>query len=781
MGLQGTMRQLFDPLADARQLPETSLRRLRAAQLRAVLRLTPVLMAANVGLAAVVVAAHGRAELMLWAWAGAVLVLAVLGLRGWRRSRRRPVAEASARAISVLTRQSLLLGLVWGLLPPLLMRDGSLEAASLSIALVASSLSCGSFALVSAPGAALAYALPMATSICLCMGVSAHPILRVMSVLEVFFVALLEGLMLSQSRDFGTRLVSELKLQGQHDLLRHLLAEIEVDSTAWRWRTDTEGRLVELSDPALAGALGADAVGRSFAAVVTAAESISASASGLSQALDRRAPFHDVNVSRINDGQARWWSLSGKPVFDDFGRFTGFRGIGRDVTDQRAAEERIRYMARHDGLTGLANRMAFGETLTALGAEGSAAAVLALDLDRFKAVNDTLGHPAGDALLVQVANRLQAALPAGAVAARLGGDEFAALVVGVASPGELVSIADRLVAALAEPYDLDGQAASVGVSVGVATHVDAGEGVDALQRADLALYQAKLDGRGAARFFEARMAEEAHRQHSLEIDLRAALACGEFEVHYQPLVDSGTHEVTAFEALLRWDRPGFGLLSPAAFIDKCEQCGLIAQVGAWVLQVATREAAFWPADIRVAVNLSTVQFASGELLGVVRAALDASGLAPERLELEITESLLITNQAGVLEQLKALKAMGVRIALDDFGTGYSSLAYLWRFPFDKLKIDRSFVANLHTQEPVIDIVRTIAALGRTLQLSITAEGVETSEQATTLRGLACSELQGFYFSRPMPARDLAAYLLRNSQHRHSQLPATPNVRLISGG
>ncbi|GJD97955.1 EAL domain-containing protein [Methylobacterium iners] len=434
--------------------------------------------------------------------------------------------------------------------------------------------------------------------------------------------------------------------------------------------------------------------------------------------------------------------------------------------DDVTAYVRDAALAHKDALTGLHNRASFQDRLKEMLARakrtGSEVAVLCLDLDRFKAVNDTLGHPVGDTLLRKVAERLQSALREGDVVARLGGDEFAVLQADAVQPQAAETLAARLVDLLGRTYLVDGHMLNIGTSVGVAVSPTDGSDMDELmKRADLALYRAKSDGRGTFRFFEADMDARMKARRSLELDLRRALALKEFTLAYQPQIDLATNAVTGFEALIRWEHPERGMVQPADFIPLTEEIGIITPIGEWVLRTACKEAAGWSKPVSIAVNLSPVQFRSPKLVEIVMSALARSGLEPSRLELEITEGALLANTESVLATLTTLRALGVRISMDDFGTGYSSLSYLRKFPFDKIKIDRSFVSGMVDNEDCGAIVRAVASLGASLGIKTTAEGVETTEQLAAIQAEGCGEVQGFLTGRPMPAA-MAAALLSDS-------------------
>ncbi|MDJ0389989.1 bifunctional diguanylate cyclase/phosphodiesterase [Roseomonas sp. E05] len=390
---------------------------------------------------------------------------------------------------------------------------------------------------------------------------------------------------------------------------------------------------------------------------------------------------------------------------------------------------------------------------------GEGVAVLCLDLDRFKAVNDSLGHPVGDALLQAVAVRLRECVHETDLVVRLGGDELAVVQEGASQPAEAAAAATRIIVALLARFDVAGHQVSAGDSIGIALAGPGSTDADALMRcADLALYRAKEDGRGTLRFFEPGMDEQMRVRRELEADLGAALGQGELALFYQPLMDTQRGCVGGFEALLRWQHPVRGTVSPAVFIPLAEETGMIMAIGAWVIRKACADAARWTAPVKVAVNLSPVQFRDRSLPHIVAEALAESGLAPTRLELEITESLLLLDDEKVLEILHGLRALGVRIAMDDFGTGYSSLSYLRRFPFGKIKIDQSFVRGMMEQKDCAAIVSTVVSLGRLLGMSVNAEGVETREQFLALREQGCGEVQGYLFSPPRPASEVAAML-----------------------
>jgi diguanylate cyclase (GGDEF)-like protein len=421
-------------------------------------------------------------------------------------------------------------------------------------------------------------------------------------------------------------------------------------------------------------------------------------------------------------------------------------------------------MARHDALTDLPNRVLFrermAEGLSRMEAFGESLAVLYLDIDNFKGVNDTLGHPIGDKLLGTIAERVRAAVGEGDTVARLGGDEFA-ILQGDSSPERAGMLARNLVDIISELIEIDGQEINSGVSIGIALAPNDGNAADHLMKcADLALYRAKAEGRGTFRFFEPDMDEHIQARRALEVDLRRALTAGEFTLAYQPQINLGSNQLIAMEALLRWNHAERGPVPPSEFIPLAEEMGLIVPLGEWVLREACRDAARWPDPIKVAVNLSPVQFRNRGLVTTVTQALAAAGLAPHRLELEITEAVLLQDDEAIVTMLHQLRALGVRISMDDFGTGYSSLSYLRSFPFDKIKIDRSFIKDIERNRDSAVIIKAIASLGQRLGIETTAEGIETAEQLELVRRAGCTEMQGYLASPPRPASEAADLIAR---------------------
>ena len=483
------------------------------------------------------------------------------------------------------------------------------------------------------------------------------------------------------------------------------------------------------------------------------------------KAIEERKPFYVVN--ELADGHVV--AVSQMPMSNG-----GWIATHEDITDRRKAEAQIAFLAHHDALTRLPNRLRLREEMDkALSRveRGETLAVLCLDLDHFKEVNDTLGHPIGDALLQAVSERIRSQLRPSDTIARLGGDEFAVLQVSGDQPEGATALAARLIKDIGEAFDIQGHQVVIGTSIGIAVAPGDGNDPDTLlKHADMALYRAKEDGRGISRFFEPEMDAKMQARRKLELDLRKALALQEFELFYQPLVNLQSDKISGFEALLRWHHPERGLVAPATFIPLAEEIGLIGPIGAWVLKQACSEAANWPSHIKIAVNLSPVQFKNGTVVLDVISALGASGLAASRLELEITETTLLQDTDATVATLNQLRDLGARISMDDFGTGYSSLGYLRKFPFDKIKIDQSFIRDLSDKPDSIAIVRAVTGLGSSLGMCTTAEGVETAEQLQRLRSEGCTEVQGYLISKPRPANELAD-LLQQARHPSWQAAA----------
>jgi len=536
--------------------------------------------------------------------------------------------------------------------------------------------------------------------------------------------------------------------------------EFENSGRGWFWETNPEGTLSYVSQQ-LADDFKcepAQLLGRQFTDLLSVETESDRDASfeerkTLGFHLSARFPFSDVIV-RAGSDQDVHWTLSGNPVFDERGRFLGFRGIGTDLTEQRRNEQEISRLARFDSLTGLPNRammrQMLEEALRNASHRQKGCSLFLIDLDRFKNVNDTLGHPVGDALLRQVADRLKSVMGEHGKVGRLGGDEFKAVLPGTVDIGLLESLARTLIEQVSRPYSIEGHRVLIGASVGVAIGDPGRACADSMIRnADLALYAAKAAGRGKHCFYQPSMHSEAADRQLLENDLRQAIERGELEVMYQPIVRAASEEVSGFESLVRWTHPVRGAISPDKFIPIAEECGLICKIGQWVLETALKEAANWPEHVRVAVNLSPIQFNDPAIVDIVAGAMNESGVKPAQVELEITEGVFLAEGDTTDDTFARLKKLGVRLALDDFGTGYSSLGYLKKAPFDKIKIDQSFVRGAASPTSRNSaIIRAIVSLAESLEMETCAEGVETHDDLALIRELGCSHVQGYIFGRP---------------------------------
>ena len=561
-----------------------------------------------------------------------------------------------------------------------------------------------------------------------------------------------------------------LALEWQAKKALNFVDEFENTGRGWFWETDSLGTLSYVSRQ-LAEDFQCEPdelLGRQFTdllSVDTHSSDTNEERKTLGFHLSARFPFSDVVVRPASDQDVHW-SLSGNPIFDERGRFLGFRGIGTDLTEQRRSEREISRLARFDSLTSLPNRAMMRQTLDEALRNAThrqrGCSMFLIDLDRFKNVNDTLGHPIGDALLRQVAERLKSVMGNHGQVGRLGGDEFQAVLPGTVDIGLLESLARTLIEQVSRPYSIEGHKVMIGASVGVAIGDPGRTSADALVRnADLALYAAKGAGRGKHCFYQPSMHSEAAERQLLENDLRQAIERGELAVHYQPIVRTAGEEISGFEALVRWTHPTRGAISPDKFIPLAEEAGLIGKIGEWVLKTALEEAALWPDQVRVAVNLSPLQFNDPNIAETVAEHLKETGVRAERLELEITEGVFLADGDSTDDTFAKLKNLGVRLVLDDFGTGYSSLGYLKKAPFDKIKIDQSFVRGAaSTTNRNAAIIRAIVTLAETLGMDTCAEGVETHDDLQLIRELGVSMVQGFIFGRP--AEGETARALANS-------------------
>jgi diguanylate cyclase (GGDEF)-like protein len=681
----------------------------------------------------------------VWCYTSAVLVFIRM------REARRPEGQLDAKIEDGrIVRYTLLSGALWGAMIAVLIASSGEEHALLLGVFTAAILCVGALLHSSFPLASLGYSLMIGVGAGVGMTIGVHHWSFNAVLLIAAGVMTLQRFAASNHAADIRRHLANAAMQDAKDTVGLLLQDFEAHSADWLWRVDAQGRLGKASQRFIdATGLPQDILEGGSLLALFAPESVHQ----LQDLLRQRKPFRDEILRVAIGSRESWWSISGQPMADG-----GWRGVCSDITRSRDAEARIAYVTEYDSLTDLPNRAMLVRQLEiaqeAVSASDEGFALFVIDLDNFKSLNDTQGHPVGDAYLKVVAERLRDCVGQSAFLARLGGDEFAVLHrdMMVDEAGEL---AELIVDALLAPVALNGKEILAGGSVGVALAPENGTDPAVLMKnAELALYRAKAQGRGCARFFEPGMEEDARVRADLETDLRSALAAEAMDVYFQPLVNTRTRKVSGYETLLRWNRPGHGLVSPSMFISCAEETGIIVPLGEWVIRKAIEEASQWREDVTVAVNLSAAQMQNPSLVATVVGALATSQLDPSRLEIEIVESVLMDETEHNIRTLHALRELGVKIALDDFGTGYSSLSYLRAFPFDKIKIDQRFVRDVDTSVENQAIVRAVISLARDLGMRVTAEGVENEQQATILAGLGCTEVQGFLYSRPIPSTEI---------------------------
>ncbi len=759
-----------------------------SAQLGSVSKLAGVIVTGNLVTGTLVLFAFSRfpdQQQLLGLWGTALfLMCAVYFLNSLTPSPRRSLPAPSER-IGQAVRAALIMGVVWGALPLLMMTQADPGGQSLLSALLMGMIFGGGFVLSRVPEAAYAFILPITAG--LVGGLQGVPGVQAdyFSIIIVIYGAVICISVHWSYTVFVSQLLDQNAVTQQQQLISLLLRDFEESSSDWLWQTDPAGTLVELpmEFDGLKSGYQMMACGQDLLGLFEPGEARTV----LAACLKSKQGFRDLILQvPLPEGDC-WWSLTGKPIYQD-GVFRGFRGVASDVTQSKEIEDRIAYLAHFDGLTGLPNRASFHERLERAcrtpAARHRTRAVVWIDLDNFKWVNDTLGHPAGDELLRQFARRLTEACEDGDAIARLGGDEFA-LIVERDDTGALPEFLDRLSEVLARPYDIWGSTAQCSASLGVRRFdATAREPNQLLTHADLALYQAKRRKGGWVEFSD-ELERKARARRAIEADLHRALEEGELELNFQPIVEAATGRVLSCETLLRWNHPVRGLIMPGDFIEHAEDSGLISRLGEWVIREALREIGSLDDEVRVAINISPLQLHSASLMSTVVQALAANGLSPDRLELEITESILLADTGFVHDRLSAFRELGVRISLDDFGTGFSSLSYLRTFPVDKIKIDKSFVSDLETNEDSRVITEATIGLAKALGMRVTAEGVESAFQRDYLRHLGCDELQGFLISRARPLADLRQVLSRYPTGASAETDevsgsTAPHLRAIRG-
>lgn len=745
---------------------------IRAAQMHAGSQLALFMLAANLIGAALVTLFLGELvpawQLASW---GAVVAAVGCAVAFRRLSRRHRIAvSATLRDVRETVLDGIALGAVWSI-PPLAFGYAADITVALGLWVVLSLLMTASaVAMAALPLATIAFVSIVGASVIAMFVLMQLPVLAATVAL---FTVLLAIATFGRGKAHVVVRAAEIAIAERDETVSLLLRETEEESGAdWLWEIDAQRRVAR-ANPRFAVSLGADPKtinGTPFLQLLAGptweAGNFAAGLRELAEKLKARESFRDLLLPVYVGEEERWWEMSASPRYDERGAFMGFRGVGSDVTERRRSADKINKMARYDTLTGLPNRLLINEALARAMAEaerwGARCAFMMIDLDRFKAVNDTLGHPIGDRLLGRVSERLQTLITDNEMIGRLGGDEFAVVVRDASDSGRIERLAKTIIETLSQPYEVDQHTLYIGASVGVAIGPRDGRTAEMLIRsADLALYRSKDAGGGVYHAYEPQLHMAAEERRVLEIALRTAVEKQEMHLNYQPVVNAETGQLTGFEALLRWTHPEFGNISPAKFVPLAEEARLIAPIGEWVLRTACAEAARWEVPARIAVNVSPEQLHNPAFVSVVAQALAQSGLAPDRLELEVTESVFMREGTGAVQVLENILDLGVRLSLDDFGTGYSSLGYLSRTRFSSIKIDRSFVQGAAKGvKEAVAIIRAVVALAGSLGMATTAEGVETESEHEMVRRLGCTKVQGYYFGRPLPVEEARALTQR---------------------
>lgn len=740
-------------------------------------------------------------SLNLWLWGGLMGVLGLVGAYSSMRAIRykTPARPRSSQELYRPIAESALLGVAWSICPVLFLP--TLHGYDLAIVLwvCAGMMTGAAFVLSTLPGAAIPFvaSLSFGTAGGLLRSGASSEQFWMLCVLAVFTIVMIQATSWNYANHVRSWL-QQAKLKDQTQQLEKkqgfislLLNEFEEAASDCLWELDADLRVTRPSKY-LAERAGISVEELDQTPLVNFFDDTNPEAhkdfENLKQALSGRKPFHDICLPVARAGQTAWWQISAKPVFGETGEFEGFRGVGTDITGKRLADQRITYLAHYDSLTGVPKQELLHEALqAAVSAFGEPSQTIALhfvDFDRFKMINDVYGHSVGNAVLRSSAQKIVDVLGPNDIVARFGGDEFVILQRDISGPGHAMALALTIQDALSEPIRTETDSVHSTVSIGIALFPEhAGTAADLLRFADLALMAAKEGGRATVRMFEAGMNDVVRQRNMMEADLREALGNNEFCLHFQPIVEAQSGEIRAYETLIRWNHPRRGPINPAEFVPILEQTGLIWQVGTWIIREALKEAATWDPSLRISINLSPLQVKNPTLLTIVTHALATTGVDPRRVDFEITETALFDGAEDSLNILHGLRDLGTTISLDDFGTGYSSLSYLRSFPFDKIKIDKSFVDRMETSDECAAIIEAVLGLAGRLGMRTTAEGVESASQARRLADLGCVELQGYYFSRPGSPAELAkeGRLNRRRSPANDQIvPATaPKLRLVA--
>ena len=714
-------------------------------------QLAPFFAAANVVAAVLFSAAlwGSAATHLLIAWTGAVAAVNFILMR-WAQGQAVKCVGRSGRAVPawMMTGDVLLRAALWLSLPLYLFNE--LHAADQVIAgSIIAGIGAAGLGLVVVPACALAWMTSFTLGLCasLLLARDSIPFQHMLSI--IFTLGMSTVGVLTVARWAFNQLKTSADMGSQSESASLLLQEYEQRGVGWLWQVDGENRVIYISSrmSALLGKPSNQILGHSL-------PSLLGGNAELGRVLLEKQPFSSLEMELKTARGTRWISMAGDPIIDTAGRFEGFRGVGSDITDVRQTQERLTHLANVDVLSGLPNRgrvrQLLGEALRTAMASNVPCAIMFLDLDGFKPVNDTFGHPKGDAVLQAVAKRLCDEVGVDGHVGRMGGDEFAIVIPDAQSRKKVEQLADRIIVAVAEPYMIDQIEIRIGVSIGCAFGpIDGATVDDLILKADLALYEAKGAGRGIARYFSSELQSEQEDRVRLEADIRQAIEAKQFHLAFQPLVSAKTKKLVGFEALLRWNHPQRGFVPPNVFIPVAEETGLMAALGEFVIDEACRAAASWPEPITVALNISPKQIILPALPNIVAQALSRYRLPGNRIELEVTEGVFLDDSNRTLDVLGRLRALGVGIALDDFGTGYSSIGYLNKAVFHKLKIDGSFVREAGNKAGNVAIIQSIVQLAKSFRMSVTAEGVETAEDFERMRDLGCDTIQGYLFGKPL--------------------------------
>lgn len=773
----GPMIRMFDRflrLGEGGQTAEEA-ERIRAVRLSIVGASTPWMMAANVCNATLAMLVFQGSSASTAVNLVCLLIFASAvhtSFSWWRNRNRGPRERASLRGTVRAVIYAALLSGLWATLDVVAYHVADETQRMVLIALTVGMAGGGGFALATIPPAAITFCGTVAIGAAVALSRDPTMVGAYLFALYLVFAAIIIRSSLAVCRSLTERVRAKIAADEQRDVINLLLNDFEENAADWLWGVDSDFNLERASARFYEQMQVPEnmVLGRPITSIIpfspVSVDGRNCRENFVNSLLSRQT-FRDQDICVELGGELAIWSLTAKAILDEKGNFTGYRGVGRDVTASRESRIRIEHMARHDPLTEVGNRVMLAEDFTRAVSRherfGDPFSVLLLDLDRFKQINDNLGHTGGDELLRSVASILSQLRGESDTLARVGGDEFAILHLSGDDPQSAALLAARIIDKLQKPIALRTGMAHIGVSIGIACAPIDGTDPDQLMRnADLALYRAKADGRNRYRFFDSSLDAAARRRSLIEQELALAVAEEQLSINYQPLIDAQSRKVVCAEALLRWTHPTLGVISPAEFIPIAEESGQIGAIGSWVLRQACKDAASWPDSIRIAVNLSSRQFLSPGLLPLVETALRQNDLPAHRLELEVTESLLMETTIGIEETLASLSRLGLRIALDDFGTGFSSLSYLRRYHFDKLKIDQSFISDLETNSDSRAIVEAVIKLARDLRMSVAAEGVETNGQFELLRQLGCGEIQGYLVGRPKPLDRFEQYLRDNS-------------------